>query len=179
LWARVAAGVRALRPTPDSALQPETQPGALPKRPTAPSLTKGPPRVTKPIDRATPSARRARQRANTLDGTWDRAIATGTIAPERTVDLHGCTLAQAHTQLDQSLARAVADGVRVILLITGRAPRSDASRIDLPLRGIIRASVPDWIAASPHADAIVAVRRAHPRHGGAGALYVVLRRVGR
>ena len=33
-----------------------------------------------------------------------------------------------------------------------------------------------WLAASRHADAITAVRRAHSRHGGEGALYVTLRR---
>jgi DNA-nicking Smr family endonuclease len=36
--------------------------------------------------------------------------------------------------------------------------------------------VGDWLAASRHAGSIAAVRNAHPRHGGAGALYIVLRR---
>jgi DNA-nicking Smr family endonuclease len=43
-------------------------------------------------------------------------------------------------------------------------------------RGAIRAAVGDWLAASRHAGHIAAVRGAHPRHGGAGALYIVLRR---
>ena len=43
-------------------------------------------------------------------------------------------------------------------------------------RDAIRAAVADWLAASRFADRIAAVRTAHPRHGGAGALYVVLRR---
>ena len=30
--------------------------------------------------------------------------------------------------------------------------------------------------AALHADAIAAVRAAHPRHGGSGALYIVLKR---
>ena len=34
----------------------------------------------------------------------------------------------------------------------------------------------DWLAASHHADAIAAVRRAHIRHGGDGALYLVMKR---
>ncbi|RME67483.1 MAG: DNA mismatch repair protein MutS, partial [Alphaproteobacteria bacterium] len=33
-----------------------------------------------------------------------------------------------------------------------------------------------WLAASAHAPAILAVQAAHPSHGGAGALYVILRR---
>lgn len=114
--------------------------------------------------------------ANTLDGSWDKRIGTGAVVPERTIDLHGYNLAAAHQRLDRGLAEAIRDGVRVILLITGRAPRSGASRIDLPLRGIIRESVGDWLAASPHRAEVAAVRGAHPRHGGAGALYIVLRR---
>ena len=34
----------------------------------------------------------------------------------------------------------------------------------------------DWLAAGPHASRIAAIRPAHPRHGGAGAVYVILRR---
>jgi len=34
----------------------------------------------------------------------------------------------------------------------------------------------DWLAAGTHASRIAAVRGAHPRHGGAGALYIVLKR---
>jgi DNA-nicking Smr family endonuclease len=58
----------------------------------------------------------------------------------------------------------------VLLLVTGK-PREPGSD-----RGAIRAAVGDWLAASRHADHIAAVRGAHPRHGGAGALYIVLRR---
>ena len=34
----------------------------------------------------------------------------------------------------------------------------------------------DWLAAGPHASRVAAVRPAHQRHGGSGALYVILRR---
>ena len=121
-------------------------------------------------------ARSDRQTTNTLDGSWDKRIAGGRIAPERTIDLHGHNLAGAHARLEQGLSAAVRDGVRVVLLVTGRPARKGASRIDLPLRGIIRESVGDWLATSRSASAIAAVRGAHPRHGGAGALYIVLRR---
>ncbi|MFD2780143.1 Smr/MutS family protein [Novosphingobium pokkalii] len=43
-------------------------------------------------------------------------------------------------------------------------------------RGAIRAKLLDWLAASPYADRIAAVRPAQPRHGGTGAVYIVLRR---
>ncbi|MBA3897298.1 MAG: Smr/MutS family protein, partial [Sphingomonadaceae bacterium] len=89
---------------------------------------------------------------------------------------HGCTLATAHARLDAGLDAAIGSGERLILLVAGRAPRAAASRLDLPMRGIIRASIGDWLAASRHASDIAAIRPAHPRHGGAGALYLVMRR---
>jgi len=111
---------------------------------------------------------------DTLDGGWDRRLSRGLVAPESSIDLHGHTLASAHALLDQGLARAIARGDRVLLLITGKPPRPESERPHA--RGAIRAAVGDWIAASRHADAIAAVRGAHPRHGGQGALYIVLRR---
>ena len=110
----------------------------------------------------------------TLDGGWDRRLARGTVEPDVTVDLHGHTLTSAHHMLDAALDRARAQGHRVVLLITGKPPRRDSERPHA--RGAIRAAVGDWLHASRHADAIAAVRGASPRHGGTGALYIVLRR---
>lgn len=111
-----------------------------------------------------------------LDGHWDRRLGKGSVAPDVTIDLHGHNLASAYSWLDQSLMLAIASGHRIILLITGK-PRPHEDRINTG-RGAIRAAVTDWLAASRHAGNIAAVRNAHPRHGGQGALYVVLRRRG-
>ncbi len=107
----------------------------------------------------------------TLDASWDRRLARGLVQPERSLDLHGHNLATAWELLDRRLREAVADGVRVLLLITGKPPSKERGG-----RGAIRAAVGDWLTASPHAGDIAAVRNAHPRHGGAGALYIILRR---
>jgi DNA-nicking Smr family endonuclease len=112
---------------------------------------------------------------NTLDGSWDKRIAKGAIEPDFTIDLHGDTLASAHARLNRSLSAALRAGARVILLITGK-PAADNPRLPPTSRGVIRASVKDWLAASPQAGQIAAIRNAHPRHGGAGALYIILRR---
>lgn len=111
---------------------------------------------------------------NTLDASWDRRLSRGLVAPESAIDLHGYTLASAYDRLDAGLEQAIAQGDRVLLLITGKPPRPDSERPHA--RGAIRAAVGDWIKASRHADRIAAVRGAHPRHGGGGALYIVLRR---
>lgn len=108
----------------------------------------------------------------TLDGSWDRRLGRGLVQPDLTVDLHGHTLAGAYSLLDSRLEQAIAIGARVLLLITGKPPKGEP-----PIaRGRIRAAVGDWLAASRHAGEIAAVRGAHPRHGGTGALYIVLRR---
>lgn len=109
----------------------------------------------------------------TLDGGWDRRLRRGLVSPERTIDLHGHTLASAHAALDQGLDRAIVDDVRTLLLVTGKPPREGSVP---PRRGAIRASIGDWLAGSRHASRIAAIRNAHPRHGGAGALYIILRR---
>jgi DNA-nicking Smr family endonuclease len=111
--------------------------------------------------------------ANMLDASWDRRLDKGVVTPDRIVDLHGHSLARAYDRLDRALEEAIASGARVLLLITGHAPSGES-----PIRrGAIRAAVGDWLAASRHASSIAAVRpAAHPRHGGRGALYIVLRR---
>ncbi|QDX28152.1 Smr/MutS family protein [Sphingomonas suaedae] len=111
---------------------------------------------------------------DTLDGGWDKRLSRGLVVPDATLDLHGHTLASAHALLDRGLDRAIVRGDRLLLLITGKPPREESDRPHA--RGAIRAAVRDWLAASRHADRIAAVRGAHPRHGGQGALYIVFRR---
>ncbi len=112
--------------------------------------------------------------ANTLDGGWDKRLLRGAVQPDSTIDLHGHTLRSAHALLDRGIDEALARGDRVLLLVTGKPPRAESERPHA--RGAIRAAVGDWLTASRHASAIAAIRGAHPRHGGAGALYLILRR---
>lgn len=177
LWARVMQSVRPLRMVPLAA--PVPKPAAAPPPVVPPSANKASARVKaaapKPVARAAPAPRLpATVLASTLDGGWDRRIARGVVAPDDVVDLHGHTLASAHAMLDARLGDAVARGDRVVLLVTGKPPRPESERPHA--RGAIRAAVADWLASSRHSARIAAVRNAHPRHGGAGALYVILRR---
>jgi DNA-nicking Smr family endonuclease len=111
-----------------------------------------------------------------LDTTWERKLARGTLAPDFTLDLHGHTLASAHHRLDHGLIQAKALGARVVLLITGKPRHAEAADRG-ERRGAIRAKILDWLAAGPHSSSIAAIRNAHRRHGGDGALYLVLKRV--
>ncbi|HEX8383263.1 MAG TPA: Smr/MutS family protein [Sphingomonas sp.] len=129
--------------------------------------------LTKPVAPPPPPAKVSRPGV-TLDGGWDRRLTKGAVAPDDMIDLHGHSLASAHAMLDARLEQAVARGDRVVLLVTGKPPRPESERPHA--RGAIRAAVADWLASSRHAGQIAAVRGAHPRHGGAGALYIILRR---
>jgi len=162
LWAKVAETIRPLsrQVRPVVAVAEPSQPDtAAPAKTTAPkSAPKALP--LKPVP------------GTTLDGTWDRKLRNGSVAPDRTLDLHGMNLDQAWTAIDQLLEGAIGRGDRLLLLITGHVPRGEP-----PIaRGKIRAAVHDWLAASRHAGRIAAVRNAHPRHGGGGSLYIILRR---
>lgn len=108
----------------------------------------------------------------TLDGSWDKKLRSGSVEPDRVLDLHGMNLDSAWSAIERSLEQAIARGDRVLLLITGHHRPGEP-----PVqRGRIRAAVHDWLAASRHASNIAAVRGAHRRHGGGGSLYLILRR---
>lgn len=166
LWQRVMATVRpAHRVAPKPAGE-QPAPTPIPSRTSAAP----PPAAIKPVPakspRATPGV--------TLDASWDKRLATGQIVPDSSIDLHDHTLDSAYVALDQGLERAIRRGDRVLLLITGKPPRPESERPHA--RGRIRSAIGDWLAVSRHAAQIAAVRAAHPRHGGAGALYIILRR---
>ncbi len=186
LWAQVASTVKPLNPPrtgevaarsadggdspPSAPTNRRAKPIAPTTTPLIPSLSKGgglPPRIgeelKRPLDR------------HGLDNSWERKLAKAAIAPDFTLDLHGHTLDAAHDRLDHGLSLALAQGARIVLVITGRARPVDAADRG-SRRGAIRAKLLDWLAAGPHSSRIAAVRPAHPRHGGAGAVYVVLRR---
>lgn len=173
LWLRVMATVRPARAAPATPSQPK--PGDVSSNP-APTKTQ----AAKPVKAARAvikpaAAPAARPKPGvTLDGSWDKKLATGIVSPDSAIDLHGHTLESAYRVLDTGLDQAIRRGDRVLLLITGKPPRPESERPHA--RGRIRDAVGDWLAASRHAARIAAVRPAHPRHGGAGALYIVLRR---
>lgn len=166
LWRRVMATVRPIRAA-------AADPASGPAKPPTPTPKPRPP-VAPPSSSPRIATRPQPAPGTTLDRSWDRKLATGTVVPDSSIDLHGHTLDSAYALLDTALEAAIRRGDRVLLLITGRPPRPESERPHA--RGRIRAAVGDWLAASRHAARIAAVRAAHPRHGGAGALYIVLRR---
>ena len=101
-------------------------------------------------------------------------LARGRQTIDNRIDLHGKTLTEAHGALLRFLRRAQADGARFVLVITGKGERlvSEAS-----VRGTLRRQVPLWLERPEFSSLVLGFAEADRRHGGAGALYVRLRRV--
>jgi DNA-nicking Smr family endonuclease len=86
---------------------------------------------------------------------------------EARLDLHGMTQDEAHRALLGFIRAGRAAGKRCVLVITGRG------RIG---GGVLKAAVPRWLDEAEFRPHLLAIAPAQPRDGGAGALYVMLRR---
>jgi DNA-nicking Smr family endonuclease len=116
-----------------------------------------------------------------VDGRTEERLRKGQIEPDARLDLHGYTEHAAHDALLNFLRGASLRGHRMIIVVTGKgAPRDPNAPFDLELdqkaRGILKTVVPRWLAEPAFAQFVAAVRHAHRRHGGEGALYVYLRK---
>ncbi len=131
-------------------------------------------RPTAARDRAPPPSTMTRPHAlQSFDRDVDRALARGRRMPEAKLDLHGMTLAAAERAVAQFLAQSSEQGRRLVLIVTGKGLRLEGGRV---FGGRIRAEFPGWLERADNRARVAAVRAAHPRHGGSGAFYILLRR---
>jgi len=100
----------------------------------------------------------------------------GRVAPEARLDLHGMTAERAHSALIGFVGSAHAQGLRLVLVITGKGRSETGHMPDQRRHGVLRSSVPHWLATAPVRAKILQVAPAHRKHGGDGAYYVYLRR---
>jgi DNA-nicking Smr family endonuclease len=166
LWRAIARSVKPLRrrrrPEPDDEEPDMRAPGretaARAPSPAKPVAVRAPKAPTPLVA----LARRERQK-----------LARGGTPIDARIDLHGMTQAQAHAALARFLQRAQADGARFVLVITGKGARGAEA---VGERGVLRRQVPLWLGMPEFRDAVVGFEEAHFAHGGAGALYVRMRR---
>ncbi len=104
-----------------------------------------------------------------LDEPTHRKIAKGKLNLSARIDLHGLTQGEAHGLLLAFLHRAHAEGLRHILIITGKGASFGSD-------GVLRQAVPHWFATPSFRPYVSAYEDAARHHGGSGALYVRLRR---
>jgi DNA-nicking Smr family endonuclease len=169
LWSRIVAQATRLHPTPRA----EAPPAPAAPRPVDPAplvLPARPPptpgKVTLDLQPGL-SQRLAAQRVD-MDRKKFGRLRRGKLSPEAVLDLHGLTQAQAHADLTAFILVSHQMGRRLVLVITGKGGAGHA--------GILRQQVPHWLSLPPLRPCILQLAEAHLSHGGAGALYVYLRR---
>lgn len=159
VWSLVAGTVRPLpgRATP-----------AFPAEPlaTADADDGAPARIAPPlVARARPS--RSREAVEAIEPNRRHRIARERDPIAARLDLHGYDQDRARAVLESFLRRAWDEGLRSVLVITGKGVQGD---------GILRRRTPEWLAAAHLGEIVAGVSEAHRRHGGEGALYVALKR---
>lgn len=111
-----------------------------------------------------------------MDKRKFQRMTKGKLQPEARIDLHGMTLSQAHAALNGFILRAQSQGLRLVLVITGKG-KTVADDGPIPRRrGALKHDVPQWLRMAPLSGAVLELREAHLRHGGSGAYYVYLRK---
>ena len=100
----------------------------------------------------------------------------GRLEPEARLDLHGMTSERAHAALTGFILDAHAARPAARPRHHRQGPRRTRRAFQPRRHGILRHSLPHWLAAPPLSGRILQVAPAHQRHGGAGAFYVYLRR---
>jgi DNA-nicking Smr family endonuclease len=120
--------------------------------------------------------------AKGLDRRTAERLRRGQVPIEARIDLHGQTQAEAHRALTAFVTGAHKAGRRCVLVITGKGgqpgARRDSGEGVMPdrERGILRRAVPRWLNEPDLRPLILGFAQAQPAHGGAGAVYVLLRR---
>jgi len=117
-----------------------------------------------------------------FDRKIERKLGRGHKDVEARIDLHGLYQSEAHRALRRFILDCHAKGLRHVLVITGKgAPHRRRPDDEEPWGlnrkepGVLRRSVPQWLAEPDLRAVIVSFTPAALRHGGDGALYVHLR----
>lgn len=105
-----------------------------------------------------------------LDPKIYRQLRAGQFSPEAHLDLHGLNADQAMLALLHFVREHYMAGKRCLLVIPGRGSNSPGG---LP---VLKEELKSWLTRDPLKRAVLAFTTALPRHGGAGALYVLLRK---
>jgi DNA-nicking Smr family endonuclease len=110
------------------------------------------------------------------DASGHRKIRRGKLDIDGSIDLHGFRQAQAQVELTGFLVRMRLAGARCVLVVTGKGRIAQVGDDYLmPQPGVIRRRLPDWLAGPEIRQHVSGFASAHPKHGGSGAYYVLLR----
>ncbi|GGE07099.1 DNA repair protein [Aureimonas endophytica] len=165
LWAGVA---RSILPLPGRAL-PDLPPIAPPE-PVAPPQAK--PAKAAAVDPAKPRRPLGPPKApplHPIERPVKRKLARGRLPIDARLDLHDMTEEVAHYALLGFLRRSRAEGLRHVLVITGRGASPGS-------RGALKRALPYWLETPDFRLIVAGYESAARAHGGEGAFYLRLRR---
>ena len=172
LWERVAREIaplprkkrrklaKAVSVKPKTAKPEKKISAALPAKPAKPA-------APKPLPSLSPS------HAPGLDARSFDKLKRGQRAIDARLDLHGLTLEAAHGALIRFIENGVVHDLRALLVITGKGGRGMEDGMP---RASLRESVPRWLNEPRLRKHLLAFTPAQAKHGGGGALYVLLKR---
>jgi DNA-nicking Smr family endonuclease len=160
LWDRLRRSVRPLRPAPADPAPQNAEP--LEKEPAQTAAAPSLPKRLPPVQSEPPLIG--------LEGRARRRLARGLADVDARIDLHGMRQERAFSALFAFLRRSQVRHFRLVLVITGKGHEGEDGR------GVLRQSVPAWLARPEFRHLVAGFEEAERRHGGAGALYVRIRR---
>jgi DNA-nicking Smr family endonuclease len=175
LFARAMSGVRAMNGAAKGrAVTPRPVPDAAPRPPAAPEADGAAALLDLVTGRVefelSFSDEYMQGFVRDMDQKVFRQLRAGQFSPEAHLDLHGHNAEQAQLALLHFVRENYLAGKRCLLLIPGRGANSPGG---LP---VLKEELKTWLTRDPLKRVILAFATALPRHGGAGALYVLLRK---
>jgi DNA-nicking Smr family endonuclease len=108
--------------------------------------------------------------AHGVDRRILQRLKRGDYAVRAHLDLHGLTREPAREAVDQFMIKCRRDGHRCVLIVTGRGLNS---KDKIP---VLKGLVQNWLERGRIGRSVLAFCTARPHDGGAGAVYVLLRR---
>lgn len=108
--------------------------------------------------------------ADDADGGILQRLVAGEFAWQGHLDLHGLTRDPARDALVRFFSSSRQQGFRCVLVVHGRGHHSEDSR------AVLKPLVQRWLQRAPLKEWVFAYATAKPVDGGAGAMYVLLRR---
>jgi len=101
---------------------------------------------------------------------WLRRIRRGLVPIDARLDLHGLRAAEAQSALETFLRATRGRGERCVLVVHGKGEHSPGGL------GVLRGEMAAWLSQGSSSTHVAAFASAREEDGGAGAVYILLRR---
>ena len=104
-----------------------------------------------------------------IDGSKYKQIRQGTLNIADKIDLHGYNYYEAFDAFEEFVTSNFKSNKRNLLVITGKGLRSSCDE------GLLRSSINKWVNFDHLSKYILFFSKAHKKHGGDGAFYIILK----